>query len=62
LNDVYQRQLRWSVIRRGDALLSFLLEPFCQAFPAVIAAALAAPLVQLTPFAAAGATLLFGSP
>jgi ceramide glucosyltransferase len=59
LNDVYQRQLRWSVIRRGDALLSFLLEPFCQAFPAVIAAALAAPLVQLTPFAAAGATLLF---
>ncbi|MGA8172684.1 MAG: glycosyltransferase [Methylocystis sp.] len=58
LDDVYQRQLRWSVIRRGDALLSFLAEPFCQAFPAVIAAAIAAPLVQLTPMLAAGATLL----
>ncbi len=58
LSDVYQRQLRWSVIRRGDALLSFLAEPFCQAFPAVINAAIAAPLVQLTPLAAAGATLL----
>jgi len=56
--DVYQRQLRWSVIRRGDALLSFLAEPFCQAFPALIAAGVAAPLAKLTPFAAAGATLL----
>ena len=57
-SDVYQRQLRWSVIRRGDALLSFLVEPFCQAFPALIAAGVAAPLAKLTPFAAAGATLL----
>ena len=57
-SDVYQRQLRWSVIRRGDALLSFLAEPFCQAFPALIAAGVAAPLAKLTPFAAAGATLL----
>jgi ceramide glucosyltransferase len=57
LKDVYQRQLRWSVIRRGDALLSFLLEPFCQAFPAFIAAFLAAPLVGLTPLCGMAATL-----
>ncbi len=57
LRDVYERQLRWSVIRRGDALLSFLLEPFCQAFPAVIAAALAAPLVGLPALSGAEGTL-----
>ncbi len=57
LIDVYQRQLRWSVIRRGDALLSFLAEPFCQAFPALIAASLAAPLVGFTPLGAVAATL-----
>ncbi|QGM44532.1 glycosyltransferase [Methylocystis heyeri] len=57
MKDVYQRQLRWSVIRRGDVLLSFLLEPFCQAFPSLIAAALAAPLVGLTPFSAVAGTL-----
>ena len=34
--EVYQRQLRWSVIRRGDAPLSFLFEPFCQATPAIL--------------------------
>jgi len=58
--DVYQRQLRWSVIRRGDALVSFLLEPICQALPALIAAALAASLAGLTPMAAVtGTTLLW---
>jgi ceramide glucosyltransferase len=57
MKDVYQRQLRWSVIRRGDALLSFLLEPFCQAFPSLIAAALAAPLVGASPLAAVTGTL-----
>ncbi len=56
--DVYQRQLRWSVVRRGDALLSFLLEPFCQAIPALLAAALAAPLAGIAPFVAAAATLV----
>jgi len=58
LIDVFQRQLRWSVIRRGDALFSFLLEPFCQAFPALIAAAIAAPLVGATSGLAVVATLL----
>ncbi|MGJ0506383.1 MAG: glycosyltransferase [Methylocystis sp.] len=56
--DVYQRQLRWSVIRRNDELLSFLLEPICQAFPAVIAGALAAPLIGWTPFCGFAATFL----
>jgi len=57
-DDVYQRQLRWMVIRRNDELLSFLAEPICQAVPAVIASALAAPLVGVAPTAAASATLL----
>lgn len=56
--DVYQRQLRWSVVRRKDELLSFLLEPICQAIPAVMAAVVGAPLVGLSPFAAAAATFI----
>ncbi|MGD9541091.1 glycosyltransferase [Methylocystis sp.] len=55
--DVYQRQLRWSVIRRNDELVSFLAEPICQALPAVMASALAAPLIGLHPALAAAATL-----
>lgn len=47
--DVYQRQVRWSVIRRNDELLSFLAEPICQAFPAVVAGGLAAPLLGVAP-------------
>jgi len=47
--DVYHRQLRWSVIRRNDELISFLAEPICQALPAVAAAACAAPLVGMSP-------------
>ncbi len=56
--EVYQRQLRWSVTRRGDALLSFLLEPFCQAAPAIAAAAVAAPLAGLWPLQGAAATFM----
>ena len=56
--EVYHRQLRWSVIRRGDALLSFLLEPFCQAAPAIAAAAVAAPLAGLGPLQGAAATFM----
>jgi ceramide glucosyltransferase len=56
--DVYQRQLRWSVTRRCDALLSFLLEPFCQAAPAIVAAAVAAPLAGLRPLQGAAATFM----
>lgn len=54
--DVYQRQLRWSVIRRNDELLSFIAEPICQAMPAVVAAAIAAPLAGLSPAFGAGVT------
>jgi ceramide glucosyltransferase len=56
--DVYHRQLRWSVIRRNDELLSFLLEPICQAFPAVIAGSLAAPLLGASHAAGFAATFL----
>ena len=56
--DVYQRQLRWSVIRRGDEFLSFVLEPVCQALPAFAAAAGAAALVGLSPGVAAALTFL----
>ncbi|MBM3550414.1 MAG: glycosyltransferase [Alphaproteobacteria bacterium] len=55
--DVYHRQLRWMVIRRNDEIISFLAEPICQALPAVIASALAAPLVGFDPAVAAFATL-----
>jgi ceramide glucosyltransferase len=48
--DIYQRQLRWSVIRRNDELISFLAEPICQALPAFAAGALAAPLLGFSPF------------
>lgn len=57
ITDVYQRQLRWSVIRRKDELISFIAEPICQAVPAVMASALAAPLVGVAPAVAASATL-----
>jgi len=56
--DVYQRQLRWSVTRRNDALFSFLLEPFCQATPAIAAAAVAAPLAGLGPLQGGAATFM----
>ncbi len=54
--DIYQRQLRWSVIRRNDELLSFLAEPICQAFPALVAGAVAAPLVGIPPLWGLAAT------
>lgn len=54
--DVYDRQLRWSVIRRADQLLSFLAEPICQALPAFAASLVAAPLAGLSPLAAVSVT------
>jgi ceramide glucosyltransferase len=54
--DVYNRQLRWSVIRREDELFSFLLEPVCQALPAFAAAALAAPLAGISPLCGVAVT------
>jgi ceramide glucosyltransferase len=49
---VFQRQLRWSVIRRDELLISFLLEPLSQAIPGFFAAYAAAPLVGAPPLLA----------
>jgi ceramide glucosyltransferase len=57
--DVYFRQLRWSVVRRDDELLSFLAEPFCQALPSFAAAYLLAPHVGVAPLVGVGATAGF---
>jgi ceramide glucosyltransferase len=54
--DLYQRQLRWSVVRRDDEILSFLTEPFCQALPSFAASLVVAPLAGLTPLEGLAAT------
>lgn len=56
-SEVWDRQIRWSVVRRADEPFSFLLEPLCQALPAFAAAYVAAPLSGLSP--AAGAAVTF---
>jgi ceramide glucosyltransferase len=43
--DIYERQLRWGVIRRKNERFTFPLEPLASPFPAAIAGALAAPLL-----------------
>jgi ceramide glucosyltransferase len=54
--DLYERQLRWSVVRRDDEILSFLAEPFCQALPAFAASLVVAPLAGLSPLCGLSAT------
>ena len=44
LRDVFERQLRWSVIRRHNELVAFLVEPFSLSVCTGAAAAFAAPL------------------
>lgn len=56
--EVFQRQLRWSVIRRDQTPISFLLEPLNQAIPGFFAAYAAAPLVGVRPLFAVAATYL----
>lgn len=58
LRDIYDRQLRWSVIRRAHEPATFPLEPIVSAWPAAIAAAFAAPLLSLPASAGFGLTLL----
>ena len=58
LNDVYNRQMRWAVIRRDEERFAFLLEPLTFVLPAVLAAGIAAPAAGLAPFAAGAATLV----
>jgi len=55
---VFQRQLRWSVIRRDEVLFSFLLEPLSQAAPGFFAAWAAAPVFGLGRIEALAATFL----
>jgi ceramide glucosyltransferase len=55
---IYDRQLRWSVIRRANEKFSFPLEPIASPLPAALAAAFAAPLFDLSAGLAFGGTLL----
>ena len=57
LREVYDRQVRWSVIRHTHEPLTFPLEPLVSPLPAALAAALAAPLLGMPAFAAFGITL-----
>ena len=57
LREVYDRQVRWSVIRHTHEPLTFPLEPIVSPLPAAFAAALAAPVLGLPGFAAFGLTL-----
>lgn len=56
--EIYDRQLRWAVIRRTHELITFPLEPFSSPLPAAIAGAIGAPLIGLSPLAAFGLSLL----
>jgi ceramide glucosyltransferase len=58
LTDVYNRQMRWAVIRRDEERTAFILEPLSFVFPATIAASLAAPLLGLASCTAAAATIV----
>lgn len=55
--EVYDRQVRWAVIRRSNEKFSFPLEPLASPLPAALAAALAAPLVDLPAWVAFSGTL-----
>jgi ceramide glucosyltransferase len=48
LREIYDRQLRWSVIRRAHEPATFPFEPLASPLPAAIAAAIAAPLAGLS--------------
>lgn len=58
-HDVYHRQLRWSVIRRHNETLAFLLEPFGLSSAVALAAAFAAPLLGLSAWVGAASVLAF---
>jgi ceramide glucosyltransferase len=58
LREIYQRQLRWAVIRRAHEPFSFPLEPLSSPLPAAFAAAFAAPLVDWPAAFAFAVTLL----
>jgi ceramide glucosyltransferase len=57
-SDVYDRQMRWAVIRRKEERAAFVAEPLSFMFPAAIAAGLAAPLASIAPLTASIATIV----
>jgi ceramide glucosyltransferase len=59
LREVWDRQLRWMVIRRNEEALAFFAEPFFCAGFATLAAAAAAPTLGTAWWVAATATLAF---
>lgn len=58
-SDVYNRQMRWAVIRRQNELPGFLIEPLGLSIFVALAAAFAAPLLGWSALAAFGGALLF---
>jgi len=56
--EIYDRQVRWSVIRRANEKFSFPLEPLASPLPAALAAAVAAPLADLPAWIGFAGTLL----
>jgi ceramide glucosyltransferase len=55
--EIYDRQLRWSVIRRANEKFSFPLEPLASPLPAALAASVAAPLVGVQAWVGFAGTL-----
>jgi ceramide glucosyltransferase len=56
--EIYERQLRWSVIRRKNERVTFPLEPLASPLPAAFAGALASPLVSYPGWLGFSLTLL----
>jgi ceramide glucosyltransferase len=56
--EIYDRQLRWSVIRRKNERFTFPLEPLASPLPAAFAGALAAPLLGCPAWLGFSVTLL----
>jgi ceramide glucosyltransferase len=55
--EIFERQLRWSVIRRKNERFTFPLEPLSSPLPAALAGALAAPLLACPAWLGFSATL-----
>jgi ceramide glucosyltransferase len=56
--EIYERQLRWSIVRRKHERVTFPLEPLASPLPAAVAGALAAPLVSYPAWLGFSSTLL----
>ena len=57
--EIYQRQLRWSIVRRRHERVTFPLEPLASPLPVALGGALAAPLVSYPVWLGFSLTLLF---